>query len=183
MTTEIVVAEVRPLHEEEVAAMERHFPSAIADKHRVRLARQRRGDALYLIAWLEEAPVGHVLLKFGVTGLEPGAPRLPDCPHIEDLLVKPEWRSRGIGSSLLTAAEEAAAERGCSRVGLNVASENLRARKLYAQRGYVDSGLGEFQAGGSYLDAEGTLRSWSDASLYLVKRLGNGRESRIESRE
>ncbi len=170
MTTEIVVAEVRPLGEEEVAAMERHFPSAIADKHRVRLARQRRDDALYLIAWLEEAPVGHVLLKFTATA-DPAAPRLPDCPHIEDLLVKPEWRSRGIGSSLLAAAEEAAARRGCTRVGLNVAAENLRARKLYAERGYVDSGLGEFQAGGSYLDAGGVLRTWSDASLYLVKKL------------
>jgi GNAT superfamily N-acetyltransferase len=155
-----------------VAAVERHFPSAIVDKHRVRLARQRRGAALYLIAWLEEAPVGHVLVKFSAPG-EPAGPRLPECPHIEDLLVKPEWRGRGIGSSLLEAAERAAVERGCARVGLNVAAENVRARKLYAQRGYVDSGGGEFQTEGSYMDAEGRLRVWSDASLYLVKRLGD----------
>jgi GNAT superfamily N-acetyltransferase len=171
MTTEIVVAEVRPLHDEEVAAVERHFPSAIVDKHRVRLARQRRGNALYLIAWLEEAPVGHVLLKFTTAG-DPGGPGRPECPHIEDLLVKPEWRGRGIGSSLLEAAERAAAERGCARVGLNVATENVRARELYARRGYVDSGGGECVIEGSYLDADGRLCSWSDASLYLVKRLG-----------
>ena len=171
MAIEIVQAEVRPLHESEVALVERHFPSAIADKHRVRLARQRRGVSLYLIAWLEGLPVGHVLLKFDGAGTEPVASRLRGCPHLEDLLVRPEWRSRGIGSSLLEAAEQAAMARGCEHIGLSVAAENARARKLYGSRGYVDSGLGESGSSGSYLDAEGTLRSRADVSLYLVKKL------------
>lgn len=162
---------VRPLAEGELDVLERHFPGGIAGKHRDRLARQTARDAVYLIAWLKGIPVGHVLVGLDGVRDELVASRVGRCPHLEDLVVVPERRSRGIGSRLLAAAEKAAAEHGFDRVGLSVATSNALARGFYPRRGYKDSGIGEYPAAGCYVASDGVLRSWSDLSVYLVKRL------------
>ena len=51
--------------------------------------------------------------------------------------VEPEARGRGIGRSLMEAAEAAARERGLPYLTFMVTEENHAARELYAQLGYV----------------------------------------------
>ena len=166
-----VAITIRPLHETELDAVERALRFGVPEKHRGRLARQRTGSVLYLIAWQESFPVGHALLKLLLPRDDPRQVARPRCPELEDLLVHPEWRSRGIGSQLLDAVEQAARERGYSEIGLSVAVDNAEAQRLYARRGYVDAGLGVFSLGGAYLEADGTPRSWTETCTYLVKRL------------
>lgn len=162
---------IRPLQERDLAAVEQALPFGVPGKHRSRLARQRAGSVVYLIAWHEAFPVGHALLSLMRPHDDPRGAELPRCPDVEDLLVHPDWRKRGIGAQLLLTSEEAARARGYSEVGLSVALDNLEAQRMYARRGYRDAGIGVFTLGGTYLDAEGSPRAWSETCTYLIKRL------------
>ncbi|MET8041921.1 GNAT family N-acetyltransferase [Micromonospora sp. NPDC005215] len=54
---------------------------------------------------------------------------------IEDLAVHPEWRSRGVGSSLLAAAREWAHERGADYVFLESGLARTEAHRFYLREG------------------------------------------------
>ena len=58
--------------------------------------------------------------------------------NVHDLAVVPEWRGRGIGRSLLSAAEDRARSRGCCKLTLEVQDGNSRARALYETFGFSD---------------------------------------------
>lgn len=55
---------------------------------------------------------------------------------IDGICVAPARRSRGIGSMLLAALYQEAAERGYGAVRLDVVQNNLRARALYERQGF-----------------------------------------------
>ena len=64
------------------------------------------------------------------------------CCEIEGVHVRSDMRSRGIGASLLNAAEELARERGCYRIQLT--SRNVRedAHRFYVANGYGQTSQG-----------------------------------------
>ena len=57
--------------------------------------------------------------------------------EIDEFYVLPEARSHGVGARLLAAAEAALAERGCTRLQLQLGVRNTGARAFYQRRGYV----------------------------------------------
>jgi RimJ/RimL family protein N-acetyltransferase len=63
--------------------------------------------------------------------------------------VRPDWRGRGIGKALLTAAISAAAALDLSRIELEVYAANTVARTLYQSCGFVEEGV---KRKGRYLD-------------------------------
>ncbi len=162
--------DIRQLTRNELVSVEEQLARDSPERHRRRLIEQDRGNAVYLIAWADQTPVGHVLLKWAGSAREPMASRLADCPEIEDLFAVEEHRSEGIGSSLLRAAEELAARNGYSRVGLGVGVENTGARALYERVGYVDTGL-EYREHATWTDSRGRVRRYDEVCNYLVKRL------------
>ena len=93
------------------------------------LARLHQGDGLYLVAWADSDPVGHVHLA------------LKDPPELQDLTVAKRYRRRGIARCLLAAAEADLRLRGCVTVRLEVSVNDEIARSLYLAFGYVDAGL------------------------------------------
>lgn len=162
--------EVRPLADEELGQLERRIlrPPGM---HRERLGMQRDGLVLYLVAWHRNDPVGQALLRWAGTSREPMASRLAPCPTLSDLFVVAERRSRGIGSHLLDAAEKLARQRGFRRLGLGVATDNVGARALYARRGYVDSGCGEYRSRWIDVGSAGAEPIREELCVYLVKHL------------
>jgi [ribosomal protein S18]-alanine N-acetyltransferase len=56
--------------------------------------------------------------------------------RLYSIAVSAEARGRGLGECLLSACEEEARQRGCSRLRLEVREDNLAARGLYDRRGY-----------------------------------------------
>jgi GNAT superfamily N-acetyltransferase len=56
--------------------------------------------------------------------------------EVDEFFVLPQARSRGVGSALLAAAEEALRQRGCVRLQLQRALSNEAARLFYTHRGY-----------------------------------------------
>jgi len=55
---------------------------------------------------------------------------------VENIYVRPAYRGRGIGSSLLDAAEAALTEAGVDVVALDVLADNDEARQFYRANGY-----------------------------------------------
>lgn len=57
--------------------------------------------------------------------------------NIHDIIVDANWRGRGVGRQLLTAAEEAAKARGSCKLTLEVLEGNATARAAYARCGFA----------------------------------------------
>ncbi|MEF8818441.1 MAG: GNAT family N-acetyltransferase [Haloferacaceae archaeon] len=55
---------------------------------------------------------------------------------VHDLYVTPAWRDAGLGSRLLTAAEDALADDGAEVVVVEALADNEAARRLYERHGY-----------------------------------------------
>ena len=62
-----------------------------------------------------------------------------DC-HVEDVFVREEARGSGLGRALVSAAIERARERGCRRLELDTAEENVAALALYRSLGFRSGG-------------------------------------------
>lgn len=163
---------IRPAAPDDLPVLERVFPYGPPDKHADRLRRQRCGDVVYLIAWLDGTPVGHALLKWaGAEESHIADDARNSCPDVEDLFVQDAFRSHGIGSKLLAYAEQKVHEGGYNRIGLSVDVENPRAKRLYLQLGYQDSQLGEHYEHGEFTDKAGQLQTWEETCIYLIKPL------------
>ena len=173
MTVDGLQIEIRPILKGELPLVEKHlaFDWGNLAKHGARLARQQSGKAVYLIAWLENSPVGHLLIDWNGTDDEPMTSGLTGCPNLEDAFVAPQRRSMGIGSRLLDTAESLARQKGFSRIGLGVAIDNPRARSLYERLGYRDSGFNQYTSRGHYIDRDGQEQSWEETCNYLIKHL------------
>jgi ribosomal protein S18 acetylase RimI-like enzyme len=162
--------DVRPLAAGELRTIERALPR-YPGKHRERLDGQERGDCVYLIAWAESEPVGHLNLRLGGQKMSERARRI-GAAHIEDLAVAPSHRRRRVGTQLMRRAEAEAVARGFQALGLGVDVDNNPARRLYAQEGYEESGSGEFLVSYPFLDERGAERQAHERCTYLIKRLG-----------
>ncbi len=114
----------RPLGED----VQARLPTALRD----------HPTSLVLLAFADGRPVGVAVCFFGFSTFA-ARPLL----NIHDLAVVPEWRGRGIGHALLSAAEDRAAQRGCCKLTLEVRDDNGGARRLYERFGFTDFVLEE----------------------------------------
>ncbi|CAN5539979.1 hypothetical protein BH24ACT5_BH24ACT5_27180 [soil metagenome] len=79
-------------------------------------------------------------------------------------------RNRGVGRSLIEAAEARCREREIEQVGMGVAADNSDAARLYERLGYRDSGL-RYVTNYQHLDNGGTPRETSERNRFLIKGL------------
>jgi ribosomal protein S18 acetylase RimI-like enzyme len=63
---------------------------------------------------------------------------------VDELYVAPEWRSAGIGTALMRAAETASERAGARVVHLVVEGSNVGARRFYRRLGYTGREIGLF---------------------------------------
>jgi GNAT superfamily N-acetyltransferase len=162
-------AEIRPGSEADLAALVavlggRHFFSE-------RLARQRQGGGVLLLAWLDGSPVGDVFLACGPAD-EPEVRRhLPGVPRLLHLEVLGPFQRRGIGTALIRAGEDTARRLGHERIALGVGLDNRGARRLYERLGYGDWGHGTVVGTWVEYPDDGPPVTLSEVCDMLVKRL------------
>jgi ribosomal protein S18 acetylase RimI-like enzyme len=86
---------------------------------------------LVFLAFREDQPVGLAtcLISYSTFNARP-------VLNIHDLVVAPDCRGQGIGSSLMDHIENAARGMNCHKVTLEVSESNHGARKLYREVGY-----------------------------------------------
>jgi ribosomal-protein-alanine N-acetyltransferase len=102
---------------------------------------------LYLIAEADTARAGEPVVA-GYAGMMfvPGGVQA----DVLTIAVARSFWGRGIGSALLSALIQAARDRGCTEVFLEVRKDNPRARGLYLRRGFEEIGVrrGYYQPSG-----------------------------------
>lgn len=135
--------------------------------HRERLDRQAHGEVTYLVAGVAEQTVlGYVLVKWR------GDSHHSNFPMLEDLLVRPPIRDRGVGSRLICYAEALCRARNIQRLGLGVNPiENPRAKALYERLGYQDAGEPPRYDVYAVTDETGQRCLYEDCWILLTKAL------------
>jgi len=99
-----------------------------------------QGDSRYYLAALVDGSIA------GYAGLAVAA----DEAYIQTVGVHPAHRGRGLGARMMIELLRTARRRGARSCGLEVRTDNLGARALYARLGFVDLGLrrGYYQPSG-----------------------------------
>jgi len=118
---------------------------------------QQQKKRVVLVALHEAEIVGYVTVVWQ-SGYEPF--RQEDIPEIVDLNVNTEHQRQGIGTALIHTAEQLAAQRSKTSVGISVEQSPAYAasNRLYPKLGYMPDGRGITQ---------------QDNELHLVKALSD----------
>lgn len=163
---------LRPLAEADAQAFEEGFSAIGWSKPRAQFERyfaeQTEGERWVCVAERKGVPVGYVTVVWN--SKDPSF-RAAEIPEVMDLNVLPHARRAGVGTQLMTAAEEAVRERGSAvglRVGLHPGYGS--AQRLYIRRGYVPDGTGAL-SGTAVLEEGATVTLDDDLTLRLRKAL------------
>lgn len=145
-------------------------PGGVHDSH---FRSQVQGRCTYLVAWASIEPLGSLVIDWsGLRGVNARA-SAAGAAEICHLQVRPEYRSQGVATHLITAAEAMALRKGVPKVGIGVADDNERARRRYLRMGYVFTGavdISEYE----WIDAEGVAHAEVEQNVALVKDLDDG---------
>lgn len=96
-----------------------------------------------------------------------------NIPEINDFNVLIKFRRKGIGTTLMDAAENLAAEKAETiGIGVGLTPDYGAAQRLYVKRGYVPDGRGIFQRE-IFLKYGDRIIVDDDLTLWLTKQLGN----------
>ncbi len=100
--------------------------------------------AAFLIAQVDDAPVGYARIRWGTTrAVVPGTRLL----EIVRLYVRRPWIGRGVGAAMMSACVAEARLSNCDVVWLAVWERNLRALAFYEKWGFTIVGQQVFQLG------------------------------------
>ena len=173
--------EVRPLRRHEIDIVGTKLnPARNAATHRARLSLQDDGTLVYLIAWIEQTPVGHGLLLWGGPTGSPKQHIEDPCPYVEDLWVRNDLRSRGIGARILVEMTMMAIAQGYKAVSLSVGVDNGRAIDLYKRMGFTTTRTPVFTLSGMVTAADGETHFWSERCQYMLKSLDYSKDRSVE---
>jgi GNAT superfamily N-acetyltransferase len=123
------------------------------------LARLYQGNGAYLVAWIDELPVGHAYLT------------RTDPPQLQDVEVLSASRRQGIAHKLVAAVEETARERGACALRVSMSARDPDVQRLYRSLGFVDVGIAPLEVHGIIsirtgpIDVDDTLLTWEKAIL------------------
>ena len=139
--------------------------------HLQRLAEQERGGSTYLVAWIDDRPIGHLNLKWTGCEIPEVAAVFGDAPEINALGVAALYQSNGIGTALIQEAERLVHQAGRSVALIGVGVDNPRARCLYERLGYRDWGRGTVVGRWKAVLSDGSTIEESEECVYLSKEI------------
>jgi RimJ/RimL family protein N-acetyltransferase len=166
---------IQECREQDLELLEARMPSpGQTRRHAIRFERQQRGLSTYLIAWVDDVPVGTGEILWQGCAAPEVTQRYSRCPELNGLAVWPaELQSQGIGTAVVRAAEARAHERGYHQIGLGVTDDNPRAAALYQRLGYQETGC-RYLDRYHHLDDHGHRHDVADPARFLVKQLHAG---------
>ncbi len=148
--------------EDDLEVLKKDMPYGPENYHDRALQDQIDGKSKYLIVRKGDQLVGHGnLLLNGPKEVEV-VEVLAGVPEISAMEIKTEFRSQGLGTEIITAAEQIAQSLGKTEICIGVSEQNPRARELYEKLGYTDRGLPKHKV---------TQGENNFECVYLVKKL------------
>jgi GNAT superfamily N-acetyltransferase len=168
----VTLADIRGSTLADLELLDRRIPSGGRTSfHRQRFDEQLAGTGIYLIASIENRPVGHLLIRWTGCVADEVRRATSACPELNALGVwPPELQRQGIGSQLIRHAEQLAASRGHLTIGLGVADDNPDAARLYERLGYTTLAA-RYTDRWSWIDHQGHEHGESQSAVFLVKHI------------
>jgi len=133
-----VTIAIRRLTAGELDAFARDLPAWNSTEYAERLAAQERGELVQVVAWDDRRAVGKAMVLFPEHEEYSESAERERCAEVRDVEVAEQARRRGIGSAMIRALEDAARERGLSRIGMSFAigEDAGPAELVYGKLGY-----------------------------------------------
>ncbi len=162
---------IRQIEKSDLDKMGCTFKSEFGRTHADDLHDQSLSDISFFVAWLNDNPVGHALVRWLGPRDEIVRKDYPDCPEIYRLKVLKEFREQGIATAIIRKCENEALKRECLLIGLGTDPNITTKDNLYIQLGYRSSTVG------SYIDTyktrldDGTVVTVRKDTQFLIKRL------------
>ena len=130
------------------------------------LAEQEPGERVTVVARWDGIFVGYL----NVLWCSDYVPFLEaTIPEIADFNVLPDWRKRGIGTTLMDEAERVISERSLvAGIGVGMTADYGAAQRLYVKRGYIPDGRGLTYDGKTLEHGESTIND-DGLVLYFTK--------------
>lgn len=133
--------------------LEQYLPTgSMPETHRVRLRWQQEGQGVYLLAWQDDRPAGHLFLHFQRPLEHASLWSLPESAYVEALATSIDRQRQGIATALMWNAEDFARQHGAQNIGLSVGVDNIPAQALYRKLGYQPSGIPAYCVTWEYVD-------------------------------
>lgn len=138
---------------------------AVLDLSRLAPGGTTSPTGFYVVAWDDSSddcpdgaprPLGHAHLA------------TTDPPEVQDVLVAPSARGRGVARALIEALAGEARALGADRLRLEVSAGDDRAREVYRRLGFVDAGLPPRRVQGTVLIRSGPIEV--DDTLLTLER-------------
>lgn len=132
---------------------------------------QQEGKRFMLVADSRGFPIGQIFAHFQEVQVGGPFSRAEKRRRIYfySLRVMEMFRGFGLGTQLLSAAEQIGRERGCTLASISAAKDNLRARRLYERLDYRFAS--EDEGSWSYTDQHGRTRYVHEPCWVLEKTL------------
>ncbi|MFC0527109.1 GNAT family N-acetyltransferase [Phytohabitans kaempferiae] len=129
---------------------------------------QQAGTRAAFVSWWDGGFAGYLTVRW----TSDYAPfRAAGVPEIVDLNVLPQFRRRGIASTLMDAAEGLIATRSdTAGIGVGLYADYAAAHLMYLRRGYLPDGRGVAYRGAN-VEPAASVRVDDDLALMLIRRL------------
>jgi ribosomal protein S18 acetylase RimI-like enzyme len=155
----------------DIERLERNIPSRGKSKfHEHRLKMQKEGIASYLIAWHDNEPIGHLLIKWKGLGRDLPA-NLRNIPELNSFVVAENFRGMGVGRLLVKNAEYMSKRRGFKKIGLLVSVRNKKAQLLYENLGYIRPSADIYVDSGEIIDDNGNKYIDNENCYVMIKNI------------
>ena len=164
---------IRQIEKSDLDKMDCTFKSEFGRTHADDLHDQSMSNISFFVAWLNDKPVGHALVRWLGPRDEIVRKDYPDCPEIYRLKVLKEFREQGIATAIIKKCENEALKRECLLIGLGTDPNITTKGNLYIQLGYRPATVG------GYIDTyktrleDGTVITIRKDAQFLVKRIGD----------
>jgi GNAT superfamily N-acetyltransferase len=162
---------IRQIEKSDLDKMNNIFKSEFGRTHADDLHDQSLSNLSFFVAWLNNDPIGHALVRWLGPREETVRKNYPDCPEIYRVRVLKGFRSRGIATAIIRKCENEALKRDCSLIGLGTHSNITSKDNLYIRSGYEPSTVGRYIDTYKVRLEDGTVTTIRKEAQFLIKRL------------
>ena len=162
---------IRPIEKSDLYKMDHTFKSEYGRTHADDLHDQSLSHISFIVAWLDDNPVGHALVRWLGPREEVVRSVYPDCPEIYRLRGLKGFRLQGIATALIRECEKDALKRGYLLIGLGTCTKTPTKDSLYMRLGYESSAVDGYIDEYKTLQDDGTVATIRDDAWFLIKKI------------
>jgi len=162
---------IKPIETSQLDILDVTFGSEFDRTHADDLRDQSAGDKTFLIAWVNNQPVGHALTRWLGPRADVPQSLYPACPEIYRLAVLEEFQRQGIATAIIGKCEAEAKLKGFKHIGLGTDPDLPPNSNLYYRLGYKISEAVRFKESYQQRRDDGSVETVNERTTFVIKTL------------